>query len=489
MNLFTHDARQFKFDVLREVAKRAFRGTLSPMIEEELANLLIPNSKKAQRCCIYKEREIIRERTRMATGMAPSSRKGSMKPGQVLQVLDAACDGCSIKRIAVTDNCRKCMAKSCKSACHFDAISFNDERAFIDYSKCKECGACVKACPFNAVVETKRPCTASCSVDAIHWDELNIAQIDEDKCINCGACVAACPFGAIEDISWMVPVIELIKLNTELVAVIAPSIQGQFEDATLGQIKEAIKLLGFKDVVEAAVGADAVAKYEYEELVEKQKEGKVLTTSCCPAFVNLAKQHFPEQYKENVSTMVSPMVAMARMIKEERPDAGVVFIGPCIAKKQEAMSFDGKPDVDCVLTFEELIAMLIAKGIYTNQIEAEDENAASTFGRNFAQGGGVSKAIAEMARLNGTEVKAHYADGCQECKKALMLVKAGKLPFDVVEGMACKGGCVNGPTVIDFSMKPKVRMNKENAGKSSDIEKSLEGYAFDKLNLHVHEHE
>ena len=168
------------------------------------------------------------------------------------------------------------MAKACLSACKFDAIKMGNDRAFIDYDKCKECGACKNACPFNAIVETQRPCMKSCPVDAISMDEHNYAVIDEEKCINCGACQAKCPFGAIEDMSWMVPVIDELNKGTKMYAIFAPAIQGQFDNATLPQIMESIRMLGFEEVYEAAIGADAVAWYEKQDAIAHKKEGKKL---------------------------------------------------------------------------------------------------------------------------------------------------------------------------------------------------------------------
>ena len=481
MSLFDHEARQFKFDVMREVSKRAFEGKINEDTCDEIANMLIPGKRADFRCCIYKEKEIIRQRTRMVLGKTPIPEENS-NPRQIVRVIEAACDGCSIHKIQVTDNCRKCMAKACLSACKFDAIHMGEQRAFIDYDKCKECGACKNACPFNAIVETQRPCMKSCPVDAITMDENGIAYINEEKCINCGACQAKCPFGAIEDMSWMVDVIEELKKGTSMYAVFAPAIQGQFDDATLPQIKESIRMLGFKDVYEAAIGADAVAWYEKEDAKKHKAEGKKITTSCCPAFVNLAKQHFPTVYEENVSHMVSPMVATARYLKHKEPDCKVVFVGPCVAKKQEVID----SEVDYCITFEELGAILVSKHISPEDVTPREGDTASAHGRNFSIGGGVSKAVVEALKENDDEmITAEYADGSVACKKALLMLKVNRFNADVLEGMACQGGCVCGPAAIENPIKVKARMTKENLSiKDKTIQSTLETYDFSDIDLH-----
>lgn len=482
MSLFDHEARQFKFDVLREVSKRAFEGKLNDDVCDEVANLLIPGKHADFRCCIYKEKEIIRQRTRMALGKPPVPKEHNNEQ-QIVRVLEAACDGCSIHKIQVTDNCRKCMAKACLSSCKFDAIHMGDQHAFIDYKKCKECGACKNACPFNAIVETQRPCMKSCPVDAITMDENDYAYINDEKCINCGACQAKCPFGAIEDMSWMVNVIEDLKNETPMVAVFAPAIQGQFDDATLPQIMESIRQLGFDEVYEAAIGADAVAWFEKEEVKKHKSEGLKITTSCCPAFVNMAKLHFPEVYEKNVSTMVSPMVALTRYLKKEDENRKVVFIGPCVAKKQEALN----SEVDYCLTFEELGAMLVSKNISCENVTPREEITASAHGRNFSVGGGVSKAVVVALKENADDgvVSCEYADGSAACKKALLMMKINRFQADVLEGMACQGGCINGPATIESSMKAKARMNKENTTiKDKTIASTLEVYDFSAVDLH-----
>ncbi|MGL5977924.1 MAG: monomeric [FeFe] hydrogenase [Erysipelotrichaceae bacterium] len=484
MSLFENEARQFKFDVLREVSTRKFMGELDATTPETLAHLLIPNTKADFRCCVYKEREVIRERTRLAMGEDPVVGAQASNPKQIVRVMEAACDGCSIKKIRVTDNCRKCMAKSCIAACRFDALRVGENSVYIDYNKCKECGACVNACSYSAIVETSRPCKKSCSVDAIVMDEYNIAKIKEDKCINCGACQSACPFGAIEDVSFVTQTIDLLVSEQPVVAIVAPSIQGQYDAATLPQIFESIKRLGFNQVFEAAIAADIVAWHEKDELLEYKEQGKKMTTSCCPAFVNMAKLHFPEVYENNVSSMASPMVAMAKYVKVRYPDHKIVFVGPCVAKKQEAMD----TEVDFVITFEELAAMLVSQHIWPEAMEATLEDHPSLAARNFAIGGGVAKAVAAALLEDGCDipVTSEYADGAFNCKKALLLMKMGRFTPDILEGMACIGGCVSGPASVEKSAKVKGRMAKENLSlKDSKVKTTVERWDFKDLNLHV----
>ena len=483
MGIFSNDARQFKFDILLEIAKEAFNNELSEENINAYARKLSPGNRANYRCCVYKEREILRQRARLAMGkMAADNRP--MNPRQVIQVIDAACDGCTIKKVQITNNCRKCMAKSCLSSCNFGAISMGAHRAEIDHTKCKECGLCAKNCPYNAIVITERPCSSHCPVDAITWNEDGIAYIQEEKCINCGQCLAACPFGAIEDMSYIVPVIEaLVGKDQKTACIVAPSIQGQFENTTLKQIFAGLRKLGFDQIYEAALGADIVATEEHEELKEHMEAGIPLTTSCCPAFVTMAKKHFPEVYEKNVSSTVSPMIAMARIVKADQPKTKLVFIGPCMAKKQEALE-EFSP-VDYVLTFEELAALFIAKNIRCSELEEDTFEDASVFGRNFAMGGGVSKAVVQAADEKGDKAfKAVYADGCFDCKKQLMLLKIGKFNADILEGMSCQGGCINGPGTIENPVKAKVRMTKENADIKKDILPSAKGAEYPGINMH-----
>ena len=477
-------ARQFKFAVLTEICKQAYRGKVEEDKVYGLARDLVNLGGQRYRCCVYKEREILRQRARLSLGLMASDTAPYNKQ-QIVQVIDAACDGCTIKKIRVTDNCRKCMTKSCLGACHFNAMSIGTDRAQINYDACKECGACARACPYNAIVVTERPCYAHCPVDAISWDENDIAVIDEEKCINCGQCLNACPFGAIEDVSWVVPVIKLLESDKKCYAIIAPSIQGQYENATLGQIKSAINKLGFADCLEVAMGADAIAYYEAQELVKHMEEGEPMTTSCCTAFVNMQAIHFPEQYKKNKSTLVTPMMALARKLKKEDPECNVVFVGPCVAKKQEAISETSA--VDYVLTFEELYTMFLAKKIVPSECEEIENAMPSNYGRNFAASGGVAAAVKEVLKEKGLgDATLVMANGGNECKMQLSLIKNGKFTANILEGMCCPGGCLAGPATIEPVNVSKGRMVKENVSNNErTVLEAINDNSFEGIDLEV----
>ena len=153
---------KIKHDVLFEVAKLAFAGELEEQ-RDHLPLKLIPGPTPQFRCCIYKEREIIRQRIRLAEGKAP----GPEDDGNIIQVISSACEDCPISSYTVTENCQNCLGKACINACKFGAIEPGHYRSHIDASKCKECGQCAKACPYNAIAHLKRPCKFSCPVDEI----------------------------------------------------------------------------------------------------------------------------------------------------------------------------------------------------------------------------------------------------------------------------------------------------------------------------------
>ena len=443
--MVTNDATvlRIKHDVLIETARLAWEGVLDER-KEEIPYKLIPGPQAKFRCCIYREREIIRQRVRLAEGLCPSNGKDTTN---IVQVIGAACEGCPIARFTVTDNCQLCMGKACQNSCNFGAISMGRDRAYIDPDKCKECGKCAQACPYNAIADLTRPCRKACPVDAITMDENGLVEIDESKCIQCGACIHGCPFGAIGSKSFMVDVINMIRAGKKVVAMVAPATEGQFgPEITMASWKTALKKIGFADMVEVGLGGDLTAAAEAEEWAEAYKNGKKMTTSCCPALVNMIRQHFPTLL-ENMSTTVSPMCAVSRMLKEEDPKTVTVFIGPCIAKKSETLDLNIKDNADYALTYSEIRAAMKAKNV---ELEPEENTyqESSVFGKRFGNGGGVTAAVLECLKETGenTDIKVNKCNGAAECKKALMLLKVGRLPEDFIEGMVCEGGCVGGPS-------------------------------------------
>lgn len=429
--------------VLREVARLAFDGELEEK-RDSLPQKLIPGPHSRFRCCIYKEREVIRHRIRLAEG----KHVGIEDDGNIIQVIEPACSDCPISSYVVTDNCQNCSGKACVNSCKFDACKPGRIRSHIDAQACKECGLCAKACPYNAIAYLARPCKNACPVDALSYDENGISVIDNEKCIRCGQCIHRCPFGAIGTKTSIVPVIEAIKSDSPVYLLIAPATEGQFgEKVTMAGWRKLAKEIGFTDAVDVGFGGDLTAAFEADEWSEALDEGKKLTTSCCPGFVNMIKKFYPD-LEGNISTTVSPMCAVSRMVKAAHPDAVTVFLGPCIAKKSEALEFGIDGNADYALVYSELRAIMQAKGI-TSEFESEENpQEASRYGKRFANSGGVTaavvKSLEEVGIYNAPTVA--VANGAKECKVQLLLLQKGKLPADFIEGMCCEGGCVGGPS-------------------------------------------
>ena len=302
--------------------------------------------------------------------------------------------------------------------------------------------------------------------------EENPAQIDNNKCINCGACSYACPFGAIMDKSFILDAIRILKDSNKgdgfnVYAVVAPSIASQFVYAKLGQVVTAIKKLGFYSVVEAALGADIVAYSESKELAEKG----FLTSSCCPAFVDYVKKFYPK-LTEDISHNLSPMAAIAKYIKETDETAKVIFIGPCTAKKAEAKQERVAQYVDCVLTFEELQALIDSRDIELTELPEDVLDNASYYGRIFARSGGVSEAVGQAIKEQNIDftVDPLPCDGIEECKTALLKASRGILKNNFIEGMACVGGCIGGAGCRTHEARDKNEIDKY--GKEA-LEKSI----------------
>ena len=473
-----------KHFVLREVCKLAWDDAITHENREKIAFTVSPGPKPEYRCCVYKEREIVRGRIRLAMGQNPDIRKPSKN---VVAVIPAACDDCPIQDYTVTDGCRFCLGKACLNACKFDAIHPGDSKMHIDTAKCKSCGMCAKSCPFGAIAHMERPCKKACPVGAISYDEYGICMIDDDKCIHCGHCIHNCPFGAIGSKIFAVDVIKAIKEGKKVVAMCAPATEGQFgPQIGMAAVRAALKKVGFADMVEVGLGGDMTAAYEAKEWIEAKKEGRKMTTSCCPAFISMLRHHFPKQYEENKSMTVSPMVAVSRYLKSQDPDCVTVFIGPCIAKKGETLNEFIADNADYAMTYGEMVALLDSRDVKLVPVE-EDYQEASLFGKRFAGSGGVAAAVLEVMKEMGEDVSDISLLSCaggDECRKALTMLKAGRLKEDFIEGMICPGGCVGGPSKHQTEIKVgQARKTLLAAADDRKILENLKKYPMDQFSM------
>ena len=448
--------------VFTEVAKMAYAGG-DYSKAEDLPYEIIPGDQPLHRESVFLERAIAGERVRLAMGLSirPVQTRTLMTEGMdaaavaeqyyeppLVNIIPYACHACPTNQYKVSNYCQNCLAASCQKVCPKDAISFRNNRSYIDLDKCIRCGKCTTACPYNAIVHLERPCQAACGMDAITSDEHGRAVIDQDKCVACGQCLVSCPFGAIVDKGQIFQVIQSILKGDKVIAVVAPAFIGQFgKHSTPGKFIAAMTKLGFSRIVEVAVGADICTIEEARDFMERvPSEQKYMATSCCPAWHSMIQKLYPSETK-NISMTLTPMVFTARLMKKKYPGCKVVFVGPCAAKKLEAMREDIRSDVDFVLTFEELQGMFEAKEIDFETIEPLDDlNEGSAAGRGFAVAGGVAKAVEDMVHQLDPkrEIKTARAEGLRDCRKLMAMAKAGKYDGYLLEGMGCPGGCVAG---------------------------------------------
>lgn len=457
---------------------------------EEIPYEILPGTKAKYRNSIFLERAIIGERLRLGMGLPvrEMSEYGALSDGieestiakkyyddPLINIVKFACNACPEKKVFVTNACQGCLSHQCTEVCPKDAIHIVDGKSFIDQEKCIKCGRCMDACPYKAITKIERPCAASCGMDAISSDEDGKAVIDYDKCVSCGQCLVNCPFGAIVDKGQIFQTIYAMKEGYKVIAAIAPAFVGQFgPTVTPDKVKNALKELGFADVVEVAIGADLCTIEEAEDFLDKVPEKQpFMATSCCPAWSVMAKKQFP-QFASYISMALTPMVLTGRMIKKDNPDAKVVFIGPCAAKKLEASRKSIRSDIDFVLTFEEVMGMFEAKGIDLSAVEGgEPLEEGTNSGRGFAVSGGVAKAVKDLINKKHPEVdvKIQNAEGLKNCRTMLMMAKAGRLDGYLLEGMACPGGCVAGAGTLQPITKSSVLVKKyanENEKQTSD---------------------
>lgn len=469
--------REIRRKIFTEVAKIGFESTDDTLIHDiEAIPYNIVEERAKYRDSIYRERAVASERVRLAMGLSlrPENKAVHLTDGleasnidekyyepPLMQVIPSACAACAPNKYEVSNMCKGCVAHPCMQACPKGAISMVEGRSHIDQEKCIKCGKCKAACPYDAIAHKERPCERACGVKAITSDSQGRARILDDKCVSCGMCMVSCPFGAISDKSQIFQLAHSLREGNKIIAIVAPAYISQFgEDVSPRKFKAALEVLGFSGVYEVALGADIGAISEAHHYAKEVATGNLpfLLTSCCPSWSMMAKKYFPTMI-DNISEELTPMVATARKVKQEHPDAKVVFIGPCASKKLEAMRRTIRSDVDFVVTFEELAAMFDAREIDPAAFEGDSSlHDATAAGRGYAVAGGVAGAIEACLREYYPDVPVHieHAESLAECKKVLALAKAGKLKGCMIEGMACPGGCMGGAgTNVPFAQSSK----------------------------------
>lgn len=294
-------------------------------------------------------------------------------------------------------------------------------------SNCKNCHKCIRSCPVKSIRFTGGQ-----------------AHIIQDACILCGQCLTACPQNAQEIADGIEAVNRILCRNHPITASIAPSYAAYFEGIGFPGMKEALRRLGFTDAEETAIGATFVKK-EYEKHLAR-REQELIITSCCPS-VNLLIQKYYPTLLPYLSPVVSPMVAHGIDIKRREPDAAVIFIGPCPAKKGETWG----TAIDAVLTFEELAQMFAAKNIHLRQHkDISHSRKPKSRARLFPTAGGILKTM----DIPDVEYTCMAVDGIYNCIAALDDIRKGNITRCFIEMSACTGSCIGGPVMEKYRNSP-----------------------------------
>ncbi|MBS1368739.1 MAG: 4Fe-4S binding protein [Lentisphaeria bacterium] len=458
MNNAERTRRQLMIRFIQEF----FSGDLEQNIDRIPVEMR-PRTQEPNRCCVYKDRAMLKYRLMALMGFGmeeetdesrrlreylADAKAGNNHTEPVLSVCSVGCHGCVDSHVQVSNSCVGCFARPCVGACPKQAITVVNQRSTIDRTKCINCGKCMTVCPYHAIIRNPLPCEDACPVGAIGKGDDGRVRIDFDRCIYCGKCFRSCPFSAIMERSQLAGILQAMKEGKEVIAMVAPSITDQFP-GTIEQLFAALKLAGFSDIMEVALGAEMTTAHEAGEFFERMARGdKLMTSSCCPAWVEAAKRHIPE-IVPFVSSTPSPMAYAGQITAKDHPDAVKVFIGPCIAKRREAQT---DPNVDFVMTFEEVGALLAAREIDVISLEAPPlECPAASYARNFAKSCGVSQAILQEIGQESPDdtrpkIDEKFINGLdRKSVNLLKLYAKGRLPGNFVEVMACTGGCVGGP--------------------------------------------
>lgn len=324
-------------------------------------------------------------------------------------------------------------------------------------SNCKNCYKCIRHCP----------------VKSIRFSA-NQAHIVDNECILCGQCFVVCPQDAKQIVDGIEKAKMLLNLNVPVIASIAPSFIANYDGIGIESIRKALKKLGFYDVEETAIGATFV-KNEYDKIL-REGFNDILISSCCHSVNLLIQKYFPNELKY-LANVMSPMQAHCTDIKKRHPDAKTIFIGPCVAKKDEADRYEGI--VDCVLTFEELSNWLKEEHIELEKELDQEQNEHSKT-RLFPTTGGILKTMA----CDAPGYAYMSVDGTENCIAALRDIEAGKITKCFIEMSACHGSCIAGPIIEkhhNSHLKDYLLVNKY-AG-SKDFEVAQENSLFYQKNF------
>lgn len=292
-------------------------------------------------------------------------------------------------------------------------------------SNCKNCYKCIRHCP----------------VKSIRFSG-NQAYIIGNECILCGQCFVVCPQDAKQIVDETEKVRVLLQGGEPVIVSLAPSFVANYEGVGIGAMKSALKQIGFYDVEETAVGA-TIVKNEYERMIDEGTRD-VIISSCCHSVNLLIQKYFPEEL-DFLADVISPMQAHCQDIKRRYPDAKTVFIGPCVAKKDEAQYYEGF--VDAVLTFDELTAWFKAENIELKRELDQNEHSRARF---FPTTGGILKTMTK----DNPDYTYMAIDGTENCIAALKDIESGKIHHCFIEMSACAGSCVGGPVMEKFHRSP-----------------------------------
>lgn len=466
----TNNAMLIRRELYQYITKYITQGNLTKI--DKIPLKMRPKSSSSSRCCIYKDRAMLRYKLMAMMGVSTQNDEDELKSlawfaeqnfnqdadeMPVLRVVHEACSSCHKGNYVVTNMCQACVGRPCEINCPKGAIAFHNGQAQIDHSKCVNCGLCQDMCPYHAIVYKPVPCEEACPVGAISKNETGSEVIDDEKCIHCGKCLVACPYGAIVEYSHIFRVLPKLREGRQVVAMVAPAIAGQFK-ADMGQIREALLMLGFADAVEVAEGADETIRREAAEFDQRMDEGaQLMTTSCCPSYVELTRKHLPK-LSSMVSHTKTPMHYAGKQIRKQYPEALTVFIGPCVGKKSEARR---DKYVDFVLNFEEVGAWFISAGVDVNKLNGQPaDQQASADAAGFAASGGVTHAI--QAQLSGRyPLHEQVINGISKTGiKTMKSMARGKSEGNFVEVMACEHGCIGGCNTISLPKVSRRQLDK-----------------------------